>query len=252
MKSFVRSPNLPERCAMLIYGERYAGFLEKSLDSLKIESILMPDNPHVDSRLAGHADLSILHAGGNQLFLAPFLKGSVFAAHLQELGAEIRYPDVVHGASYPHDVQFNLCMIKDRIILNPKTAAESIVDYLTNISENCFVPVRQGYSRCAACVVDGSSIITADRGLAAASDAAGLHVLLIHPGHIQLNGYDYGFIGGASFKIASDRLAFTGHLSNHPDKGRILRFLDDRGIEPVFLSKYPAFDIGTAIPILEN
>ena len=252
MKSFVRSPNLPERCAALIYGEKYAGFLEKSLDSLGIESILMPDNPHIDSRLMGHTDLSILHIGENLMFLAPFLKGSAFSAHLQELGAEIRYPDVAQGASYPHDAQFNLCMIKDRIILNPKTAAESIVDYLTNILENHFVPVRQGYSRCAACVVDGRSIITADRGLAAASEVSDLQVLLIQPGHIQLDGYDYGFIGGASFKIASDKLAFTGHLSNHPDKDRILRFLNDRGIEPVFLSKYPAFDIGTAVPILEN
>ena len=112
--------------------------------------------------------------------------------------------------------------------------------------------VRQGYSRCAVCTVDADSIITADRGIAVAAESNGMHVLLIRPGYIRLEGYPYGFIGGASCKLASDKLAFTGSLDIHPDREAILGFLSERGISPVYLSQEPAFDIGSMIPLFEN
>ena len=72
MKRFTRVPNLPVNSSAVIYGEKYAGKLRKTLDNLHIESILLPDNPDIDPRLAGHTDLSVFHAGGERLFLAVF------------------------------------------------------------------------------------------------------------------------------------------------------------------------------------
>ncbi len=252
MNRFVCEPNLPISCSALIYGEKYAGILEKSLNSLLIESILLPDNPDIDRRLSGHADLSVLHAGGERLFLAPYLKGSGFASQLQSQGAVLGFPVSAQASNYPWDAQLNCCVAGQRLICNPKIAAHDIVDYLTNIDNKSLLPVRQGYSRCAVCMVDGESIITSDRGIASAAEADGLQVLLIHEGHIRLDGYAYGFIGGATFKLASDKLAFTGQLDSHPDRDVITRFLAERGVEPVYLSREPIFDIGSAIPLFEN
>lgn len=252
MKRFVASPNLPLNCSEIIYGGKYAGILKTALDSLHIGSILMPDNPHVDPRLAGHADLTVLHAGGEKLFLAPYLKGSAFAEDLKAQGAQLVFPRFQQNSSYPADVQFNVSLIGKYMIGNPKTAAAEFVDYLTNGAGRNVIPVRQGYSRCAVCIVDSESIITADRGIAAAASAGGLQVLLIHEGHVRLDGYAYGFIGGASFKLASDKLVFTGKLDLHPDRDGILTFLTERGIEPIYLTQEPIFDIGSAIPIIEN
>jgi hypothetical protein len=78
-----------------------------------------------------------------------------------------------------------------------------------------------------------------------------MHVLRIAPGAVVLDGFPYGFIGGASFKISEKNLAFTGRLDGHPDCERILSFLREREIEPLFLTQEPIFDIGSAIPILE-
>jgi hypothetical protein len=100
--------------------------------------------------------------------------------------------------------------------------------------------------------VDEKSIITADRGIYHSVTSAGMDALLINPGHIVLKGFDYGFIGGAAFKISKHKLAFTGLLELHPDKDKILKFLADRKIEPIYLTKQPIFDIGSAIPIIEK
>ena len=252
MSCFVNAPNLPHACAAIMYGKKYADILEKPLESLLIESILFPDNPDIDPRLSGHADLSMLHSGGERLSLAPFLKESAFSEELQARGAKLHFPELRQGRDYPSDAQLNVCILGEYVICNPKTTDAGIAINSTKYGAQKCISVRQGYSRCAVCAVDADSIITADRGIAAAAEANGLHVLLIRPGYIRLDGYPYGFIGGESFKLASDKLAFTGNLQAHPDYEAILAFLTERGIEPVFLSRETAFDIGSAIPILEN
>lgn len=73
-------------------------------------------------------------------------------------------------------------------------------------------------------------------------------MLRIRPGYIELAGFDTGFIGGAAFRISERALAFTGRLDSHPDRADIEAFLRSRGIEPVYLTDRPAFDIGSAVP----
>lgn len=251
MSAFVQLPNLPLRCKAVLYGEKYADKLKKQLELLQIESIIVPENPFVDKRLAGHADLSVFHAGGERILLAPHLKGSELALHLESLGAALTFPPIRQREIYPEDAQLNLCMIGEYVFCNINNVPVSIANYLTNSCNVRFQRCRQGYSRCAVCVVDAQSLITADRGIADAGEALGMQVLRISPGFVALDGFSYGFIGGASFKLSEKALAFTGRLDDHPDCRRILSFLREREIEPLFLTQEPIFDIGSAIPILE-
>ena len=78
-----------------------------------------------------------------------------------------------------------------------------------------------------------------------------MDVLGIRPGFIELEGFDTGFIGGAAFRISERALAFTGQLDSHPDKAKIEAYLRSRGIEPVYLTERPAFDIGSAVLLIE-
>lgn len=251
MSRFVSTPHFPVCCSGLIYGKRYAEFLEAPLQTLRIESILMPDNPDIDPRLAGHADLSLLHLGEQHLAAALYLEGSDLSERLRRAGANLIIPQLPYRREYPFDAQLNLCIAGEKVILNPITAAGEVVDYLTNFGVSDFIFCRQGYTRCAVCLVDREGVITSDRGIAKAMESSGMDILLISQGHIWLEGYPYGFIGGASFKISSERLAFTGRLDRHPDCDRILKFLQKYDIEPIFLTSEPAFDIGSAIPIFE-
>lgn len=62
---YIKTPHLPERkVGLLALGERYRQALEAALLARGVEPLWLPDTPGVDTRLAGHADLALFHAGG--------------------------------------------------------------------------------------------------------------------------------------------------------------------------------------------
>lgn len=252
MAEFVHLPNLPSKAKVVIIGEKYSKALDKAVKKCGIFPLYVPDNPHVDPRLSGHADLSVFHAGGKTVCLAPYLRGTAFAAQLESFGVSLHYADIAQSLKYPDDAQLNIAAVGKHLIYGKKTAYKRVVDCLTNGRGFYGVPVKQGYSKCSVLPIDEHSIITQDRGIAAAAMAAGLDVLLIGNGFVSLDGFEYGFLGGAGFKLSTDALAFTGTLDAHPDKARILDFLEERGVHAVYLTGLPVFDIGSAIQIIEN
>jgi hypothetical protein len=99
--------------------------------------------------------------------------------------------------AYPGDIIYNACSTGKFFIHNLKYTAPELLaaaDELGLIRLN----VSQGYAKCSTCVVSEDAIITYDRGIAGAAVAAGLEVMVIRPGHVELPGYNTGFIGGAS------------------------------------------------------
>lgn len=253
MNEYVKIPNLPDKTSAVILGEKYSDLLEIPLKKWGIDTIKVPDNPCVDKRLSGHADLSVFHFGGNKLLLAPCLKGSGLERELRDRGASVSFADITQGARYPSDAQLNSCVVGRNVMFNPSVNCCEIVDYFTNLSDEYnMISCKQGYARCCTCVVDEGAIITSDRGIAAAARKKGIEVLEISAGHIALEGFPYGFIGGASFKLEKNILAFTGTLDRHPDREAIGQFLFLRKVHPVYITQEPVFDIGSAIPIIEK
>lgn len=251
MMRFVETPNLPVCASTVIIGEKYCNILQNGVGKLGINILSMPDNPYVDDRLSGHADLSVLHLGGDRLLLAPYLKGSSFSRQLEDRGFDIQFAAIEQSALYPNDAQMNVCILGDKVIYNPKTVPDTIVKCLTTGDRAVQISSRQGYSRCSMCVVSDNAIITADEGICRSAEAHGVDVLKIRPGYIDLPGFDYGFIGGASFKISDTKLAFTGRLDKHPDAERIIDFASLHNVDIVYITDNPAFDIGGAVPITE-
>lgn len=252
MMKFVETPNLPMCADTVIIGEKYCGALQNGVKKIGINVLPMPDNPYVDVRLSGHADLSVLHLGGNRLLIAPYLRGSRFSQQLVNMGFDIKFAGIEQSALYPNDAQMNVCILRDKVIYNPKTVPDTIVKYLTISDKAVQISSRQGYSRCSVCVVSDDAIITADEGIYRSAKAHGIDVLKIMPGYIDLPGFDYGFVGGASFKISDTKLAFTGGLDRHPDAEQIIEFTSLHNVDIVYITDKPAFDIGGAIPITEK
>jgi hypothetical protein len=104
--------------------------------------------------------------------------------------------------------------------------------------------VNQGYAKCSTAIVGESWLITADTSIHAAAHAAGLDPLLVRPGYIDLPGYEYGFIGGAS-GLAGDMVLMTGTLYHHPDHEAIEAYVGERGRKLMILSRKRAVDLGT-------
>ncbi len=233
----------------LVLGEKYYDLLDAAIKKLGLVPLYVPDNPDVDYRLSGHADLSVFYSGGENIFLAPYLQNSDFSRKLIDSGLEVRFCDIKQAEKYPFDAQMNACLCGNALLYSENVTCNDIIKYLTNSREIDLLNCRQGYLNCSVCVVDDNSIITADRGVYAVCKEAGIDVLLISPGFVELTGFDYGFIGGASFKIEDKVLAFTGSLEAHPDCEAILEFIKSKDVEPVFLTDLPIFDIGGAIII---
>lgn len=252
MAEFVQAPNLPDSADIVIIGEKYAEKLEIPLKKLGIHPVFLPDNPDIDSRLSGHADLSIFHAGGERVYLAPYLRESGFDVLLNALSAELIFCDVKQSPKYPEDAQLNIAAVGDTVIYNPKASYMTAVNYLQDEKNYCAVSCKQGYAKCSTLVVNERSLITQDVGIARAATKRGLDVLQITPGYVALDGFSCGFIGGTGFKINRGELAFTGLLDRHPDKARIIAFLKERDITPVYLTDEPIFDIGSAITLTEK
>ena len=86
MRSFVKTPNLPDRAVGVILGEKYAARFHTALADIGVTPIYLTDNPCVSPGLSGHADLSVFHCGGSEVLIAPYLAGSDFAESFEGLG----------------------------------------------------------------------------------------------------------------------------------------------------------------------
>ena len=250
MSRFVEKANLPEQAELVLLGRRYAPLLDDPLRSLGLSPLYIPDNPWVDQRLSGHADLSVFHPGGDTLYLASSYRKSPLLESLLASGFRCLFPAWKQGPTYPNDAALNACAAGDAFLYCPDVTAPEIIRSF-GVGNKRLVPVRQGYVKCSVCVLDDTSLITSDAGIAAAAGEKGLKVLQIQPGSVRLDGYPYGFIGGAAFKTARDLMVFTGSLDPLPERDQILCFLEERGIHPAFLTDLPLFDVGSILPITE-
>ena len=226
-----------------VLGRRYAELLDAPLRALGLKTIYLPDNPDVAPGLAGHTDLSLFKAG-RELILAPYLIGSETAAELAALGYELCFADIAQGAEYPEDCGLNACAVGDRLLCREDITTGEI---LRRFPPEKRVRFKQGYASCSICAVDDSSIITADLGIAAAAERAGLSVLRIAAGGFELPGYEYGFIGGASGFIKKSVLAFNGNVELHPEADLIKNFLKENKVDIIYLSSTKLSDIGSIL-----
>lgn len=230
----------------LVIGERYRSRLGHPLSHFGFEVLWLPDSPFLNPFLSGHADLSLFYPGNGEIFLSGNLIASELADHLQCLGLKVHYISVRQGSQYPKDVLLNVRLLEDKsVIMNRKTAALEITEYLERNQDYRIIPVRQGYSACAA-LGCRNAVITADNGIYQSVLKKGISVLKIKQGGVELPGYQFGFIGGAGF-CYNGKVFFSADLKTHPDAGKITQFLNNNDLEPVSLSKGPLFDFGGAI-----
>lgn len=176
--------------------------------------------------VSNHPDLYLFYDG--ELFVEPsvLLEGIVCSSI---------------GESYPDHVKYNVAKVGDYVICHPKYVDEKLFNHLEE--RYTIISVKQGYSKCSTLVVDESSIITSDLGIYKAVQQFNLNALLISPGHILLNGLDYGFIGGAGVRVEKS-VFFCGDITKHPDYEKIKDFIEKRELK-IEYTKEPLMDLGS-------
>ena len=150
------------------------------------------------------------------------------------------------GRDYPENIIYNAVILDRYLIHNLRYTDEEVLKY-AEANGLITINVKQGYTRCSCVVVDGNSVITADRGIAEAlSRYPDIDILTVDSGGVLLPGHDEGFLGGASGRVGSE-IVFNGDLSKHPDFDRICGFIRTRGLEVRYFREYPLDDIGSII-----
>ena len=109
------------------------------------------------------------------------------------------------------------------------------------------IKVRQGYTKCSTLCLSDSAYITDDDGIYRALKQNGFDCLKISKGIVALEGYNYGFIGGASVNLSDGRVLFFGDIPDKEEKGRVCSFLSVHNIQPLFIPGKQLTDLGSAL-----
>jgi len=246
---YVHIPNLPQsRTSLAVVDGRIDGDLEERLRSLNIELIKTVRHADLYEEVSCHPDMMLHHLGDEYMVYAPGVDEKVLQA-LSEHGFKLIQGDTCLAAKYPGDIAYNVARVGKFAFHNLKYTDKVLERELKRRGVQ-LVHVKQGYTKCSVSVVDENSIITADKGIAAAALEKGLEVLQIEPEDaILLPGLSNGFIGGSTAMLDRRTWAVTGRFSLLKASDRISKFLGDRNIRILSLSDKDIVDIGTILPL---
>ena len=165
---------------------------------------------------------------------------------LLSLGLKVVTTEEDVSAEYPRNVLLNAVYIKRKLFCKIDAIAGVVKDYCEKHRIE-LINVNQGYTKCSTAVIK-DCIITADKGIFKAMAENGVGGILIESGDIDLDGVDYGFIGGCSF-CDNNGVSFTGDIDKHKDGEKIIKFLASKRMSMGFMNGRKLYDIGGFIVI---
>ena len=225
---------------MVIVNRHLPPEMLRRLEKLTDAVVAAPEAKGLPPALAAHPDM-LMHLSPEGLICVPGI-----CAELNAAGVPAKAGDADPQAEYPLDIRFNCFCVGGSLICSEAHTDGAVLAFYRGRGAR-IIDCRQGYASCSALRLPGG-VVTADKRVAEACEAAGAEVLRITPGGIRLDGYDYGFIGGCG-GMAGGKLALFGDLAAHPDGARIAAFAKAQGVEVVPLCEGVLTDYGGLIEI---
>ncbi len=244
----MKNPFMPmEKADMVIIDGRVSKEIIDRLKKLNLKIIPTIPCKDIAEPVSYHPDMVLHPINHYTLMVAPNVF-DYYEDKLSGMGIKIIKGETKLTKDYPGNIAYNVGRIDGFAVHNFKYTDEKLKYYLKK--ENLeFVDVKQGYSKCSMAVIDERAIITADYPIYKELSKRGIDVLLIQPGHIVLEGYSYGFIGGATGNLSKDVIMISGSMKEHPDKLKIENFIKRYNKEIYWLSHEKIIDIGTIITL---
>ncbi len=215
----------------------------KTLAVLDCVVVRLPSFEGLSAPVSSHPDMLIARLSDKELITDRrfFDKARDI---LSPLPVKWVFSSVNLSPSYPNEVLFDALAVGNTLYGKEGSVCPELL-----CAYSRFVPVRQGYARCSVAMLSDKCAVTSDIGLCEALTADGIDTLLISSGHIRLDGYDTGFIGGAGGRLSEDKYVFFGDIKSHPDGEDIIAFAREHKISAVSLSDEELHDHGGIILI---
>ncbi|MBE6577041.1 MAG: ATP-binding cassette domain-containing protein [Ruminococcaceae bacterium] len=219
---------------------------KKALHSYADKVISLPPLSSLPTPVASHPDMLLFSYAKNIFTWQSYAKeqAEIFS-ELEGAGYKVVTIDEIPSDKYPYDVPLNCAVVGEYLIANTKTMSKKAKSFAENAHLK-IIHTNQGYAKCSTCVVSDNAIITSDTSIHALAKKNGISSLLVSSDGVRLDGYDKGFIGGASGSDGQN-VFFCGDLTKHPDGKRIVAFCEQHGKKAVSLSREPLYDYGTVI-----
>ena len=220
---------------------------EKGLLDRGFELIKMPTFEALQTPVSAHPDMLFFLGKGRIVCHKDYF--AIAEEQINKIAkasnCEIIFSGENIGREYPLDVLFNAAPVGNMLICRRDAVSGMVAE---TYGEKNIINVKQGYAKCSTCVVSDNAIITADVSIAKAAEKRGIDVLVISPAGVRLDGYDCGFIGGAS-GADGENVYFCGNVDLHPDGEKIKAFCKKQGKTAVSLSNELLYDYGTLMII---
>ena len=210
------------------------------------ECIFLPPFEKLPYPVNGHPDMLMARIGEALFVHREYEAGQRI---LTDLGVPFFLSEKAVGNAYPDDIALN-CFSAEGCLFGKLSAVSDEVKSYAKREGLTLKNVAQGYAKCSSAVIE-KVLVTADRGICAAASAEGLKTMRISSGHIGIEVYDTGFIGGASVTLNENTIGFFGSLAGHPEGEEIRAFFEKNGIEVVELSDGALFDYGGAVRVVK-
>ncbi len=238
-EQFLEKPNLPAGPVSCVIVSAVKSAVIEALHRMGIRTISPQRLPYIQGAEAWHADMGVCDRGGGKLLVASQMDEATVKL-LRSEGTAVTFTQHPVTAEAP---LLNVCYLGNRLLCHPGTTAPEL------LTHEHIIPTRQRYAGCCTAVVSENAVITSDPSISRNCTKAGIDVLTIRPGHIRLDGYAYGFIGGCCGLLSPNLLAFSGNLACHPDNEAIQAFTNLHNVDIISLSQEPLYDIGAIIPL---
>lgn len=218
-----------------------AAFLRLGFSVLRL-----PPNPRLPLPVSSHPDMLVFFAPDEILCTKTYaeIAKKELDALCRAADRPMRVVEQECGDAYPYDILFNCATVgTHRFCLPAFTAHEILTDSRFSVR-----PVKQGYTKCSTLPVGKQALITEDPSIERAALSAGLDVMMIPAGEVKLDGYEHGFLGGASSFAPygiDQKIYFCGSLKAHSMGDEIRDFCRSHGFEPISLFDGPLTDVGT-------
>lgn len=222
----------------------YNPTIVKELKALDYNVFTHSANPIFKTFLGHHTDL-FLCRDDETLFVGKGFGESLIKGILHNLNV-CKCDEISEG--YPCEASLNCVFLGDKLLCNKKTVDLNVLKYAQDRALE-IVHTNQGYTKCSVAVVGTNAVITEDEGIQKALTLKGVKVLKVQKGSVSLNGFDYGFIGGASFYDKNKKTVyFFGNIGMTPYCDDVVAFCEEQGSKLVCLAKnQPLTDLGSAL-----
>ena len=233
---------------LALIGENQNEYIKSGLIKNGFNVICLPADNRLAKPVSSHADMLILLLDNtvfcNEIY---YQNNKEIFDFIRSYGYEISPSSFLVSSEYPQDIALNQAVIGTSILGREDSVAKSIIDYASSRGYT-YRNIKQGYAKCSTLVLNENAIISADKSVISAAKSLDVDTLQIYNGasEIELCGYDYGFIGGAS-AVYGNTVFFFGDITLHSPGSKIAEFCQKHGFSINSLGKQKLCDIGGAI-----